>query len=549
MTLRENLFPAGTKTKWQMEYKRLNNNWLDLLKVMDITHVKLVLGDQLNAQHSWFQQLSNDVLFVVAELKQEQEYVSHHGQKQVAFFAAMQSFAQELVSEGHQVLHLTLDDTENFKDLPELIVSICQITSAQQFHYQRPDEYRLLSQLRQLSIESAVSVEADTEHFLCGFEDLLQTFPSNKAVRLENFYRKMRKKHHILVGEEQQPEGGKWNYDVENRKKLKKADIDEVPQPLAFANNVADIIERLQRHELMGFGRVEQQLLWPVNRGQALNLLAHFCQICLPTFGTFQDAMTQEGDSKWSLYHSRLSFALNSKLLSPMEVIQSALDVYNKRPDRSLLAQVEGFIRQILGWREYVRGMYWANMPGYEQKNFLQHNNVLPDFFWNGQTRMSCMKHAIDQSLDYAYAHHIQRLMITGNFSVLAEIEPKQVHEWYLGIYIDAIEWVELPNTIGMALYADGGLIASKPYVSSGAYINRMSDYCKGCEYNIKARSGDNACPFNALYWRFMVKHRERLTKNPRMNMVYRGWDNLDDQEQNATLETAQAYLSDLNSL
>ncbi|MGR5412968.1 cryptochrome/photolyase family protein [Vibrio astriarenae] len=523
-----------------------------MTKIRDIkayTHIKFILGDQLNSQHSWYQQQGDTVLFVIAELKQEQAYVHHHAQKQVAFFAAMKAFADGLIEEGHQVLHLTLDETHTYAVLPELLDAICKQTGASYLHYQRPDEYRLLAQLRQLTLTDVTKIEADTEHFMCDFDGLLKQFPSNKSVRLESFYRRMRKQHQILLEQDGEPVGGKWNYDVENRKKLKKTDVDAVPLPLVFANNVSDIVTRLKRHNVLGFGHVDDHLLWPINRNQSLNLLAHFCQICLPLFGTFQDAMTQNTPNQWSIYHSRLSFSLNSKMLSPREVIDAVLAVYQRAPSRELLAQVEGVVRQILGWREYVRGMYWANMPNYECKNHLNHTNSLPSYFWDGNCKMNCVKHAIDQSLEYAYAHHIQRLMITGNFSLLAEIDPKAVHEWYLGIYIDAIEWVELPNTIGMALYADGGLIASKPYVSSGAYINRMSDYCKGCHYNIKQRSGDGACPFNALYWRFMVKHRDTLTRKPRMNMVFRNWDNLAPQEQEHTLQTAESYLQNLADL
>ncbi|MDR9826911.1 cryptochrome/photolyase family protein [Vibrio sp. FNV 38] len=511
--------------------------------------VRFVLGDQLNLQHSWFDNYSEGVLYVIAELVQEQTYVKHHAQKQVAFLAAMAEFANALKEEGHDVLHLTLDQTTCFNDVKSLLQTLCEETNANQLDYQRPDEYRLLSQMRQLKLKQTVCVEHDTEHFLCDFDTLLKEFLPNKATRLENFYRRMRKRYSILIDEAGEPVGGQWNFDVENRKKLKKSDIDVIPTPLVFSNSVDVYIQRLTKHNLLGFGEVSSKLLWPVNRSQSLNLLAHFCQICLPLFGTFQDAMTDNSTAQWSLYHSRLSFALNSKMLSPKEVIDTALSVYQSQPSRELLAQVEGFIRQILGWREYIRGMYWANMPGYDQCNHLKHTNQLPDFFWHAKTKMNCVHHAVHQSLQTAYAHHIQRLMVTGNWSLLAEIDPHQVHEWYLGIYIDAIEWVELPNTMGMALYADGGLIASKPYVSSGAYINRMSDYCRSCHYKVKARHGEDACPFNSLYWRFMNKHRATLTRNPRMNMVYRNWDRLAKEEQEATLEMAEYYLAHLDSL
>ncbi|MET4692849.1 cryptochrome/photolyase family protein [Endozoicomonas lisbonensis] len=511
--------------------------------------VRLILGDQLNSGHSWYDEINDQTLYVIAELISEQTYVKHHIQKQVAFFAAMDAFAQALQEEGHQVLHLTLDDTHRFRELSHLIREVCGLVECKHFQYQRPDEYRLLSILRQLKLEGCHTSEADTQHFLCDFETLPKEFESEKTVRLEHFYRRMRKRHNILLTQEQKPEGGKWNFDVENRKKLKKADIADIPEPLVFCTSTREYKDRLEKYSVAGFGQISEKLVWPINRQQALNLLAHFIHTCLCHFGTYQDAMTDQSEHAWSLYHSRLSFALNSKILSPLEVIRAAVDAYDSNPSHELLAQVEGFVRQILGWREYVRGMYWANMPGYETKNHLNHKRSLPSYFWSGDTKMNCIKQAVSQSLDTAYAHHIQRLMVTGNFSLLAEIEPKQVHEWYLGIYIDAIEWVEIPNTLGMALYADGGLIASKPYVSSGAYINRMSDYCASCEYNVKVRSEKGACPFNALYWRFMEKHREWLTRNPRMNMVYRNWDKLEDRERQRTLELAERQLIALEQL
>jgi deoxyribodipyrimidine photolyase-related protein len=258
--------------------------------------------------------------------------------------------------------------------------------------------------------------------------------------------------------------------------------------------------------------------------------------------------MTKNHESKWSLYHSRLSFSLNSKLLHPREVIDASLAAFETNADINI-SQVEGFIRQILGWREYVRGVYWANMPNYADKNALGASNKLPDFFWTGLTKMSCMHNAISQSLDYAYAHHIQRLMVTGNFCLITEISPKQVDDWYLGIYVDAIEWVEMPNTRGMALFADGGIVGTKPYAASGSYINKMSDYCKGCHYDIKARSGQGSCPFNSLYWQFMNKHRTRLANNPRTAMLYRTWDKMEQSKRIEILDTANMYLANLESL
>ncbi|WGS60479.1 cryptochrome/photolyase family protein [Vibrio lentus] len=514
--------------------------------------VRLILGDQLNIEHSWFAQLNDDVIYIIAELKQETDYVASHVQKVAAFFSAMGYFAEELTQRGHQVLHLTLDDTVQFNNLDGLLQHYTHEFDAEKFEYQRPDEYRLLQQLNQLKLPKAVKGCCDSEHFLFPFDEIEQQFPKDKHIMMEHFYRRMRKRFDILL-EDGKPVGGKWNYDANNRKKLKKQDIENLPQPLMFANDISSILERIERHQVETIGTVGNQLLWPVNRAQSLSLLAHFCQVCLPLFGQFQDAMTTEHDSKWSLYHSRLSFSLNSKLLSPQEVIDAALSAYQASSKLNTptidIAQVEGFVRQILGWREYIRGVYWANMPAYANKNHYAADRQLPHYFWDGQTKMNCMKHAIGQSLEFAYAHHIQRLMITGNFCLITGIAPDQVDCWYLGIYVDAIEWVEMPNTRGMALFADGGIVGTKPYSASGSYINRMSDYCKGCHYQIKERSGESSCPFNSLYWRFMNKHREALNRNPRMGMLYRSWDNMGEQDQQAILDTAEQRLTNLENL
>ncbi|CAH6961705.1 Cryptochrome/photolyase family protein [Vibrio chagasii] len=514
--------------------------------------IRLILGDQLNIEHSWFGHVSDEVIYIIAELKQETDYVASHIQKVAAFFSAMGYFAEELTQRGHQVLHLTLDDTAQFKDLDAVLQHYTNEFDAEKFEYQRPDEYRLLEQLNKLKLPNTVKGCFDSEHFMFPFAEIEEQFPKDKHIMMEHFYRRMRKRFDILL-DDGKPVGGKWNYDANNRKKLKKQDIVNLPQPLMFANDISSILERIERHQVATIGQVGDQLLWPVNRAQSLSLLAHFCQVCLPLFGHFQDAMTVEHDSKWSLYHSRLSFSLNSKLLSASEVIDAALSAYHASSKQGAptidIAQVEGFIRQILGWREYIRAVYWANMPAYASKNHYSADRALPHYFWDGHTKMNCMKHAIDQSLEFAYAHHIQRLMVTGNFCLITGIAPDQVDSWYLGIYVDAIEWVEMPNTRGMALFADGGIVGTKPYSASGSYINRMSDYCKGCHYKIKERTGESSCPFNSLYWRFMNQHRDALNRNPRMGMLYRSWDNMDEQEQQAILDTAEQRLTNLENL
>lgn len=517
---------------------------------MKYTTLRLVLGDQLNANHSWLKQHSqDDVLYVISELHQEANYVKHHIQKVAAFFKAMEDFANALQKAKFNVLHLTLDDTKNDNSLPDLLNRLAKHYQCNNIEYQYPDEYRLKSQLAEFAKNSNYTVTAhDTEHFLLPFTDIKHHFKKDQAVKMEFFYRAMRKRFNILM-QDDTPQGGQWNFDKQNRNKLKKSDISAIPAAKCFDNNVATILKRIKKHAIETMGECPNNLIWPTTRSQAKSLLNHFCKHLLPLFGQFQDAMTCQSNEQWTLYHSRLSFALNSKMLHPMQVVSRVLEEFTSRPDDIDIAQVEGFIRQIIGWREFVRGVYWQHMPDYADKNYLTANNKLPDYFWHAKTKMNCMQHAIKQSLEKAYAHHIQRLMITGNFCLLTAVEPKQVDEWYLGIYIDAIEWVEMPNTRGMSQFADGGIIATKPYAASGNYINKMSDYCKSCHYNVKQKSEDSACPFNSLYWQFMLRHEQQLTNNPRIGMIYKNWYKQDKHQQQAILKRAMWCLDNIESL
>ncbi|NND83502.1 MAG: cryptochrome/photolyase family protein [Gammaproteobacteria bacterium] len=510
--------------------------------------LRLILGDQLNAAHSWYQQKDPNVLYVIAELHQEAAYVKHHIQKLAAFFLAIQSFATALEKAGHRVAHLTLDDTQPSQDLPELLESLCAEHGVAQLEYQRPDEYRLQQQLGQLEISGVEIIRVESEHFMLPFDDIAEHFGAGKGSRMETFYRKMRQRFNILM-ESGEPLGGQWNFDADNRNKLKKDDLAAIPAPLLFENDPIEVLHRIDQHDVKHFGDIGERLLWPVTRQQSRQLLDFFCVECLPLFGRFQDSMTAKAEHNWSLYHARISFSMNAKMLHPSEVIERAVKEFESRPDEIGVAQIEGFVRQILGWREFVRGIYWVNMPNYENLNSLNAERDLPEYFWNGDTNMRCMQHALGQSLDYAYAHHIQRLMVIGNFCLLTGIDPAQVDQWYLGVYIDAIEWVEMPNTRGMSQFADGGLLASKPYSASGAYINRMSDYCGGCHYKVKEKVGDDACPFNSLYWHFMDRHRAQFGNNPRIGMVYRNLDKMDDDLKQATLARADDILADLDGL
>lgn len=362
---------------------------------------------------------------------------------------------------------------------------------------------------------------------------------------MESFYRDMRKRHNVLLDADGKPEGGKWNYDADNRGRY-DGEI-PIPAPLSFDNDVSDLAALLRANGVSTFGSDGGgRVIWPLDRHQAETLLDAFMETGLPAFGTYQDAMTTHS---WSLFHSRLSFALNTKMLHPMGVIDAACKAWHNRPDRISLNQVEGFVRQILGWREFMRGCYWAMMPDFATSNYFSHEGPLPGYYWTGDTGMRCMKSAIGQSLEHAYAHHIQRLMVTGNFALMAGVHPDAVDAWYLGIYIDAVEWVEMPNTRGMSQFADGGRIATKPYVSSARYVHKMSDYCGDCPYDHRRRHGGSACPFNSFYWAFLVRHRALLGNNPRMGMIYRTWDRFSDDERRAVLKQADRYRDTIDSL
>ncbi|WP_426369077.1 cryptochrome/photolyase family protein [Pseudocolwellia sp. HL-MZ7] len=516
---------------------------------MKAKHLRLILGDQLNPMHTWFETISDDVIYVIAELHQEATYTKHHIQKITAFFAAMEDFAKYLKTQGHQVCYLTLDDTQEYTSINQLIHKLTKTYASETFTYQQPDEYRLRVQLAELSEQLTLPVyEVDTEHFLLPFNEIPTHFGVQTHVRMEGFYRYMRKHFSILM-EGTKPEGGAWNFDSNNRQSFKKSDLQSIPQPLIFDNPAESYLARIEKHKINTMGKASSNVAYPINREQSLTLLDYFCKNQLPNFGNFQDAMTQASPYSWSLYHSRLSFSLNCKMISSAEVIQTALTAYRKSEGAITLNQIEGFARQILGWREYVRGMYWINMPNYAQQNFFNAQRNLPNWFWNGETDMNCLKHAISQSLEHAYAHHIQRLMITGNFALLAGIAPDQVDEWYLGIYIDAIEWVELPNTRSMALFADGGWIATKPYSASGNYVNKMSDYCKSCRYNVKEKLGDSACPLNSLYWNFIGENYDKLSTNPRMSFPVRNWDKMQEDQKIEIKEKATQLLNNIEHL
>lgn len=481
--------------------------------------LRLILGDQLNHKHSWFNEDQDNNIYFMAEMRQETDYVTHHIQKVVAFFMAMRGFNEWMQDRGWNTEYYNLDDDRNQQDLVDNLKQLIEEQNIEKFEYLAPDEWRLDQQLKDFCKSLDIEWQGyDTEHFLTKRKDVEKFFEGKKRLTMEYFYRDMRKKYDIMIEGDKEPEGGKWNYDQSNRKKWDEKT--EIPHERGFRKDVKEITDLLDQQGVKTIGRIDpENFNWPTTRQDGLDVLNYFCEHLLVHFGDFQDAMHTDQDY---LFHSRISFAMNCKLLSPLEVIQTVLSRFRESGKPKIdISQVEGFVRQILGWREFMRGIYWKEMPDYQTKNKLENKNKLPEFYWTGETKMNCLKHAINNSLDNAYAHHIQRLMVTGNFALLNMTEPSYVDEWYLGIYIDAIEWVEITNTRGMSQWADGGVVATKPYVSSGSYINKMSNYCKSCAYKVsKKKAEEDACPFNSLYWNFLDEKKEHFASNQRMNMI-----------------------------
>jgi deoxyribodipyrimidine photolyase-related protein len=505
--------------------------------------LRLLLGDQLNSNHSWFSKVDENVVYCLFEMRQETDYVTHHIQKIAGFFAAMRNFSDDLQQANHHVIYYKINHVKNKQHLTQNLSQLFTENSIQKFEYQEPDEYRLNKQLSDFCKEISIASEVfSTEHFYTERKDLETFFKGKKQFLMENFYREMRKKHQILMVNNQ-PEGGIWNYDKSNRKKWHQEVL--IPPQKNFDNDVTEIVKELEIASVKSIGKINPKYFeYPINREQSLKQLDYFCTHLLVHFGDYQDAMHIDNIF---LFHSKLSFAMNTKMISPKEITEKVLETYREKWDEIDISQVEGFIRQIIGWREYMRGMYWMLMPEYKEENFLKNQYHLPDFFWTGNTKMNCLKNTIHNSLDNGYAHHIQRLMITGNFALLTQIHPDEIDAWYLGIYVDAIEWVQLPNTRGMSQFADGGKIATKPYVSSGSYIQKMSNYCDSCSYNYKEKTTKNACPFNSLYWNFLDEKRDKLHSNFRMKMMYSVLDKMPKSELQKIQEKATHIINHLD--
>lgn len=502
--------------------------------------MRLILGDQLTHDLASLRDYEDGDTILMVEVIAEATYVRHHKKKIAFLFSAMRHFADELKAKGKKVHYIRLDDRQNSGSFGGEVRRFVTEWKPDRLILTEPGEWRVMEMFQQWREELSCPVEIhDDDRFLCPLETFNAWAASRKTLRMEYFYRAMRQRHKVLM-QGDAPEGGQWNYDEANRERL--PDHIHLPEHPAFKPDeiTQDVLKLVKTRFPHHFGTLEGFDM-PTTRMQALHVLGRFIDQRLPLFGRYQDAMKQ-GEPK--LFHSLLSAVLNCGLLTPLEIIRRAEHAYHS--GHAPLNSVEGFIRQILGWREYVRGTYWHFMPGYAQTNELDAERPLPDFYWTGETDMNCLAQVIGETHQNAHAHHIQRLMVTGNFALLAGVRPAELEEWYLAVYADAYDWVELPNTHGMVAYADGGLMASKPYAASGAYIDKMSDYCRSCRYKVKEKSGPDACPFNFLYWDFLVRNAETLRKNQRLSVIYGNLARMDEKRRAEIRRDASMFLNKL---
>ncbi len=500
--------------------------------------LRLILGDQLNHNISALRGYdpSRDVI-LLAEVHEEATYVKHHKKKIAFLFSAMRHFAEELKGKRHRVGYVRLDDKDNSGSLTGEIERAVKRHNPDKVVVTFPGEYRVLQAMQQWQemFDIEVDIRPD-DRFLCSPNEFKTWAKGRKQLRMEFFYREMRKKYKILM-RNGEPQGGRWNYDVENRKPPKSGL--EVPPPYkakmdTMTREVLDLVaDRFGDH----FGDLEP-FHFAVTRDQALYALKKFMDERLAYFGDYQDAMV-EGEP-W-MYHSHLSLYLNCGLLNPLETVLKAEEAYHQ--GKAPLNAAEGFVRQVIGWREHVRGIYWLKMPGYADENFLGAKRALPKLYWGGDTRMNCLRQCVRETKENAYAHHIQRLMVLGNFALITGVAPKHLNNWFLSVYADAYEWVEMPNVTGMVLFADGGLLGSKPYAAGGNYINKMATYCGNCPYSVSKKNGANACPFNYLYWDFLDRHKRRLRDNPRLSLVYSSLSKMGAEKIEAVRSDARRFL------
>lgn len=503
--------------------------------------LRLILGDQLTHSLPILEDLGAEDHVLMMEVYDEAAYVPHHPKKIAFLFSAMRHFSKELTDRGIKVHYIRLDSEESRSSFSETLEGFLEKESFNQVLVTEPGEWRVLEEFQKLedSLEIPLKILPDTR-FFCSIPDFKKWAKGKKSLLMENFYRLQRKEQGILLEENGKPAGGEWNYDKENRKAIKGAI--KLPRPMHFKHDqiTEEVLDLVRDRFSQNFGSLDH-FWFAVTHTQAKRALSHFIEYALPQFGDFQDAMKK---GEYYLFHSALSQYLNCGLLTPREICHAVEEAYSdgKVPINS----AEGYIRQVLGWREFIRGIYWTFMPKYKSLNALGAKRPLPNLYWGGETKMQCMQHVVKQTEEEAHSHHIQRLMITGNFALIAGLDPAEVCEWYLAVYADAYEWVELPNTLGMALFADGGIVGTKPYAASGAYINRMSNFCKTCEYNVKDKTGEKACPFNYLYWDFLMRHESKFRQNNRMKMILTHLDRMTGEDKKTIQKQASAFLRSL---
>ena len=508
-----------------------------------MSSLRLILGDQLSeciSSLKGYKPATDRIL--MCEVWDQATYVKHHKKKIAFLFSAMRHFAELLQQKGYQVAYTKLDDPDNAGSLKNEVERLLKRQPCNRIVVTYPGEYSVLEDIRTWQSEFGIAVEIrEDDRFLCSPDEFSCWAKDRNQLRMEYFYREMRKKYNILM-QGNDPIGGQWNYDAENRKPPKAG----LSVPLAYTGEVdaitQEVLSLVAEYFSDHFGQLEP-FYFAVTRNDALQVLDQFIEQRLVHFGDYQDAMVQ--GEPW-MYHAHISFYLNSGLLQPLECAQAAEHAYQE--GKAPLNAVEGFIRQIIGWREYIRGIYWLKMPEYAAMNFFEADRQLPDLYWTANTKMNCLRQCVAETKQNAYAHHIQRLMVLGNFALLTGIEPKQVNAWFLIVYADAYEWVELPNVSGMVLFADGGYLASKPYAAGGGYINKMSNYCNNCSYKVAEKNGADACPFNYLYWDFLDRNREKLKSNPRIGMMYKTFDRMSAAKQQAIRDDSNRFLSEIDN-
>lgn len=504
----------------------------------------VILGDQLSPALASLQHADSDDVILLAEVSNEAGYVKHHKHKIILIFSAMRHFADVLRQQGFQVCYLHYGEQSAIDSMTDAVAfALQQHPALQQILITHCGEFRLQQEINswQNRFNLALTI-LDDDRFICSPARFTQWAQGRKQLRMEYFYRDMRR-HTGLLMQDNKPCGGKWNYDQQNRQPCPSEHINEAP--LTFEpDEITRQVMLLVADKFAGNIGHADNFCYAVTGKAARQAFLQFVSTQLANFGDFQDAMLVDEPF---LYHSVCAVYLNCGLLDVRWMCNKVQQAYYQ--GKVPLNAAEGFIRQLIGWREYVRGIYWRLMPAYQQHNTLNASRSLPEFYWHAKTNMRCMQQAVQHTIDHAYSHHIQRLMITGNFALLAGLAVQQVSDWYLAVYADAYEWVQLPNTLGMALFADGGILASKPYAASGAYINRMSNYCKHCVYNVKRTTEQDACPFNALYWDFLQRNQSHLRTNPRMALAYANWDRRNENDKAAILAKATATLSNLEQL